>query len=80
MQFNIDDDVALLLLFFNVKGKAVPVERSEECGSTGTHVFLQTVVNHQSTKLKSQVNGIEVEDVLDTEANVTIISHKPWIL
>lgn len=60
MQFNIDDDIAQLLLFFYVKDKAIPVERSEEFGITGKHVFLQTVFNHQSPKLKSQVNDIEV--------------------
>jgi hypothetical protein len=30
------------------------------------------------SKLKLQVNGIETDDVVDTRADITIISQKCW--
>lgn len=41
-------------------------------------MFWQTVVDDQRTKLKLQLNGIEIEGLADTGANVMIISPKSW--
>lgn len=75
-QFNTGDRIAQLLLFPYIKGKAAPVERTGGVGNTGKCVCWQTVVNDQRPKLKLQVNGIEIEDLVDTGADVTIISQK----
>jgi hypothetical protein len=39
------------------------------------NVFWERVVNDQRPKLKFQVNGVEIEDLVDTGADVTIISQ-----
>ena len=80
MQFNTGDRIAQLLLFPYIKGKAAPVERTGGFGSAGKPVFWQTIVNDQRTKLKFQVNSIEIEYLVDTGADVTIISQKSWDL
>ena len=40
-------------------------------GSTGKCVFWQAVVNDKRQELKSQVNGIEVEGLVNTGVDVT---------
>ena len=41
-------------------------------------VFWPTAINDQRPKLKVQINGVEIEGLVDTGADVTIISTKPW--
>lgn len=41
-------------------------------------VFLQTTINDKGPKLKFQLDGIEIEGLLDTGAAVTIISQDSW--
>ena len=71
MQFNKGDRVAQLLSFPYIKGKAAPVERPGGFGNTGKCVFWQAVVNDKRQELKSQVNGIEVEGLVNTGVDVT---------
>ena len=47
-------------------------------GSPGKYVFWKTVVNDQRPKLMVQMNGIDIEGLVDTGADVTIISPKSW--
>lgn len=49
------------------RGKKKP----QEFGSTGKCVFWQAVVNDKRQELKSQVNGIEVEGLVNTGVDVT---------
>jgi hypothetical protein len=39
-------------------------------------VFWQTTINDQRPKLKIQINGIEIEGLVDMGADVSIISPK----
>lgn len=71
VQINARDKTAQLLLFPYIKGKATPVERTGAFGSTGKCVFWQAVVNDKRQELKSQVNGIEVEGLVNTGVDVT---------
>lgn len=41
-------------------------------------MFWQTAVNDQRPKFKLQVSGIEIEDLVDTRADITIISQESW--
>ena len=75
MQFDAGNRIAQLFLYPYIKGKAAQVERTGGFGSAGKPVFWQTIVNDQRTKLKFQVNGVEIEDLVDTGADVTIISQ-----
>lgn len=65
-----------MLLFPYIKGKATPIQRAEWFGSTGKCVFWKSVVNNQRPKLNFPVNKIEVEGLMDTGADITIISQK----
>lgn len=42
-------------------------------------MFWQTTINDQRPKLKIQINGIEIEGLVDTGADVMIISPKSQI-
>lgn len=63
-----------LLNYCFLKGKSAPVEKTEGFGSTGKCVLWQMKVNDQRPKLKLQVNGGEIEGLVDTRADLTIIS------
>ena len=41
-------------------------------------MFWQTTINDQRPKLKIQINGIEIEGLVDTGGDVTIMSPKSW--
>lgn len=41
-------------------------------------MFWQTAINAQRPKLKLQINGTEIEGLVDTGADITIISPKSW--
>ena len=51
-------------------------ERTGAFGYTGKRVFWQTVVNDQRPKLMVQMNGIVIEVLVDTRADVSILSQK----
>lgn len=54
-----------------MKDRTVSVDKgSEEI----KQVFWQTGTNGQRPKLKIQINGIEIESLVDTGAEITIIS------
>lgn len=52
--------------------------RAGRFGSTGKRVFWQTVINDERPKLKIKLNGIEIEGLLDSSADVPIISQESW--
>lgn len=58
--------------------KTVPVCRTGGFRSTGKRVFWQTVINDESPKLKMKLNGIEIEGLLDSGADVPIIFQESW--
>lgn len=52
--------------------------RTGRFGSTGKRAFWQTVINDERPKLKIKLNGIEIEGLLDSGADVPIISQELW--
>lgn len=74
MQINLGNKIAQLLSFPYIKGKATPVERTAALGRTGKCVFWQIEVNDQRLKLMVQMDGVEIQDLVDTEANSSILS------
>jgi hypothetical protein len=60
-----------LLNYCFLKGKSAPVEKTEGFGSTGKCVLWQMKVNDQRPKLKLQVNGGEIEGLVDTRADLS---------
>lgn len=65
--FNMGDGIAQLLLFPYIKSRGAPEERPG--GSTRKCVFWQMVGNDQMPKLRPQVNDIEIEALVATEAD-----------
>jgi hypothetical protein len=61
------------LLFPYIRGKATPVGRT---GAFGKCVFWQTVVNDQRPKLMLQMNGVDIEHLVGTGGDVSILSQK----
>jgi hypothetical protein len=57
-----------------IKGKATSVERTVTLGSTEKCVFWQTMVNNQRTKLMVQMNGVDIEGLVDTGTDISILS------
>lgn len=41
-------------------------------------VFCQTTINDKRPRLKLQLDRIEIKDLINTEANITIISQDSW--
>ena len=41
-------------------------------------MFWQRVVNDQRPKLMVQMNGVDIEGLVDTGADVSILSQKSW--
>ena len=71
IQINSGDRIAQLLLFPYIKGKAAPIERTRTLVSTGKYTFWQITVNDQKPKLTVQMNGVEIEGLADTGADVS---------
>ena len=59
-------------MFPYIKSKVAPIERTGDLGSPGKCVLWQTVVNDQRPKLMLQMNGIDIEGLVDTRADVSI--------
>ena len=53
-------------------------ERTKNSGETIKQVFWQTSINEQRPKLKIWINNIIIEALIDTGADVTIISSESW--
>ena len=70
LQINAGDRMAKLLLFPYIKGKAALVERTRAFGSPGKLVIWQRL------KLMVQMNGIDIEGLVDIRADVSILSQK----
>lgn len=70
MQIEAEDRISQQLIHY-IKGNAVLEECTGTFGSTGKCVFWQAVVNDKRQELKSQVNGIEVEGLVNTGVDVT---------
>ena len=66
------------MLFPYIKSKVAPIERTGDLGSPGKYVFWKTVVNDQRPKLMVQMNGVEIESLVDTGAEVSIFFPKSW--
>ena len=66
MQIDAGGRIAQPLLFPYIKGKATSVERTGTFGSTGNHVFWQAMANDQRPKLMIQMNGVDIEGLVDT--------------
>ena len=79
IQINSGDRIAQLLLFPYIKGKATPGERTVGLLEVlGKCVFWHIVVNDQRFKLMVQMNGIDIEGLVDIRADVSILSQKSW--
>ena len=65
-------------MFPYIKSKVAPIERTGDLGSPGKYVFWKTVVNDQRPKLMVQMNGIDIEGLVDIRADVSILSQKSW--
>jgi hypothetical protein len=63
-------------LFPYIKIKATPVERTGAFRSFGKCVFWQKLVNDQRPKLMVQMNGVDIEGLIDIGSDVSIISPK----
>ena len=66
MQIETGDRIAELLLLPYFKGKAAPICKTGHFGNTGKKIFWQTVINDERSKIKLQINGIEISGLLDT--------------
>ena len=64
------------MLFPYIKSKVAPIERTGDLGSPGKFVFWKTVVNDQRPKLMVQMNGVDIEGLIDIGSDVSIISPK----
>ena len=42
------------------------------------HIFWQTSINGQRLELRVCINGIFIEGLLDTSANISIITPESW--
>lgn len=56
---------------------ATSVDKTKLSGDIRKQVFWQIAIHDQSSKLKVQINEVAIESLVDTEADVTIISPKP---
>jgi hypothetical protein len=61
-----------------IKDRAASIGTTKNSEETRKQVFWQNAVNDQRSKLKIQINGIETKGLVDTEADVTIISPECW--
>lgn len=61
-----------------IKDRTASIGKTKSSGETRKQVFWQNAVNDQRSKLKIQINGIEIKGLVDTGADVTIISPKSW--
>ena len=64
------------MLFPYIKSKVALIERTGDLGSPGKYVFWKTVVNDQRPKLMVQMNGVDIEGLIDIGSDVSIISPK----
>lgn len=55
---------------------AASVEKTKISGDIRKQVFWRIAIRDQSSKLKIQINEVATESLVDTEADVTIISPK----
>lgn len=55
-----------------------PMDNSKSLKGSEKRIFWQTSIEDQRPKLKILVNNIEIEGMVDTGADVTIISPKSW--
>jgi hypothetical protein len=60
------------------KAEASSVDNSKGLKGSQKPVFWQTSIEYQRLKLRILVNNVEIEGMVDTGADVTIISPKSW--
>lgn len=66
------------MLFPYIKGKAAPVEGTGAYGSTGKMYVWQAVANDQRPKLMIQMNDVDIEGLVNTGADLSILSQNSW--
>ena len=78
-EMQIDIEVrSVQLLLFSYKCKAALVEKTGAFGSTGKHMFWKTVLNDQRPKLMVQMNGVDIEVLVDTGSDINMLSQLSW--
>lgn len=78
MQIDEGDRITQLLLLPYIKVKAAPVEGTEIFEVYWKMNVLETVVNYQRPKLMVQMNGVDIEGLVDTGADISILSQNSW--
>lgn len=66
IQIDAGDRIVQLLPFPYIKGKTAPIERTGALVSARKYMFWQIIVNDQRPKLMAQMNGVEIEGLVDT--------------
>ena len=61
-----------------IKERTDSVDKTKYSGETRKQVFWQIAISDQRPKLKIQINGIEIEGLVDIGTDITIISPKSW--
>lgn len=77
MHFNASDRIVQLYCFPISKPK-LHQQKEQKGLEVLENVFWRTVVYDERSELKQQVNGIEIEGLVGTGADVTIISERSW--
>jgi len=78
MQMDAGVRIAQLLFFPYIRGKPAPTEEWGAFGSIGKYLFWQTAVNDQRPKLMLQMNGVDVEGLVDIGSAIIIVSQVSW--
>ena len=61
-----------------MKNRTAIEERTKTSGETIKWLFWQASINEQRPKLKIQINGVVIEDLVETGVDVTVILSKSW--
>jgi hypothetical protein len=53
-------------------------DKTRDLKDTRKQIFWQTAINDQRPKMKLQLDGIEIEDLVDFMADIPIILQDSW--